>query len=146
MHLPLHYVIFFRARGNLMDDEHRGEQGMRVRLAILWNSMSTGLWRRLPNLLPTFRTSSSVITSKAANGYHFKTGQREVAGTFVFYPVIPCRGKFNLGWPRPSQTSNFRGADDSRRASLQSRSPFSAKGKSCRAVLCPCVVPGGHLR
>jgi hypothetical protein len=35
---------------------------------------------------------------------------------------------------RPSQTSNFGGADDSCRASLHSRNLFSAKGKGCRAV------------
>jgi len=35
----------------------------------------------------------SVITSKAANGYHFKTGQGEALGTFMFYPVMPCPGK-----------------------------------------------------
>jgi len=54
----------------------------------LW---STSHWRRcLTAILP------SVITAKAANDYHFKTGQCEVAGTFMFYRVIPCRGKFNL--------------------------------------------------
>ena len=37
-----------------------------------------------------------MITSKAANDYHFKTGQYEVAGTLMFYRDIPCRGKFNL--------------------------------------------------
>ena len=37
MHLRPHYVSFFQARGNLMDDEQRREQGMRVRRAILGN-------------------------------------------------------------------------------------------------------------
>ena len=37
MHLRPHYVIFFKARGNLMDDEQRREQGTRVRRAILGN-------------------------------------------------------------------------------------------------------------
>jgi len=37
MHLRPHYVIFFQARGNLMDDEQRREQGMRVRRTILGN-------------------------------------------------------------------------------------------------------------
>jgi len=37
-----------------------------------------------------------MITAKAANDYHFKTGQREVTGTFMFYRVNPRRGKFNL--------------------------------------------------
>jgi len=39
---------------------------------------------------------ASVITAKAANDYQFKTGQCEEAGTFMFYRVIPCRGKCNL--------------------------------------------------
>ena len=42
------------------------------------------------------RTASgkpSVITSKAANGYHFKTGQREAPGTSMFYPAVCYSGK-----------------------------------------------------
>jgi len=37
MHLRPHYVIFFQARGALMDDEQRHEQGMNGRRAILGN-------------------------------------------------------------------------------------------------------------
>jgi hypothetical protein len=36
-----------------------------------------------------FEAMTSVITAKAANDYHLKTGQREVTGTFMFYRVIP---------------------------------------------------------
>ena len=36
----------------------------------------------------------SVITSKAANGYHLKTGQRKWrSGTRLFYPAASCGGK-----------------------------------------------------
>ena len=34
--------------------------------------------------------------SKAANDYHLKTGQREMAGTFIVLRVNTCLGKFNL--------------------------------------------------
>jgi hypothetical protein len=38
-----------------------------------------------------------VITSNAANRYQFKTGQgKRAPEQFMFYPVIPCRGKSNL--------------------------------------------------
>jgi len=37
---------------------------------------------------------TSVITSKAANSYHFKTGQRKwPSGTRLFYPAASCGGK-----------------------------------------------------
>src|SRR5208337_214857 len=37
---------------------------------------------------------TSVITSKAANGYHFKTGQRSGRpGLRLFYPAASCGGK-----------------------------------------------------
>jgi len=37
---------------------------------------------------------ASVITSKAANGYHFKTGQRKwPSRTRLFYPAASCGGK-----------------------------------------------------
>jgi hypothetical protein len=37
---------------------------------------------------------TSVITSKAANDYHFKTGQRKwPSGTRLFYPAASCGGK-----------------------------------------------------
>src|ERR1019366_5681394 len=40
------------------------------------------------------KRSASVITSKAANGYHFKTGQRKwPSGTRLFYPAASCEGK-----------------------------------------------------
>jgi hypothetical protein len=39
---------------------------------------------------------ASVILVKAANDYHFKTGQCDVGETFMFYRVIPCRGKLHL--------------------------------------------------
>src|SRR5215471_816597 len=58
-------------------------------LAMRWDCCST---RNRPHPV------ASVITATAANGYHLKTGQREVAGTFMFYRVIPYRGKFNLQW------------------------------------------------
>src|ERR1019366_7175554 len=45
-------------------------------------------WRSYVDLFP------SVITSKAANGYHFKTGQRKwPSGTRLFYPAASCEGK-----------------------------------------------------
>jgi hypothetical protein len=48
-------------------------------------------------LLAMFRETHacpSVITSKAANGYHFKTGQRKwPSRTRLFYPVASCGGK-----------------------------------------------------
>jgi hypothetical protein len=71
------------------------------------------------------RTQASVITSKAANGYHFKTGQRK-----AFYLIIRLSGKSDLQWGlslivrraakpssrstpsnwQPSMTIRFRGA------------------------------------
>ncbi|PYX49502.1 MAG: hypothetical protein DMG76_37140 [Acidobacteria bacterium] len=41
--------------------------------------------------------------SKAADRYHFKTGQRKVPGTSIFYRVIARSGKSNFvmvyAWP-----------------------------------------------
>ena len=39
------------------------------------------------------RATASVVTSKAANGGHFKTGQRMWSGTRWFYAKLPCSGK-----------------------------------------------------
>src|ERR1019366_8513959 len=39
------------------------------------------------------RTEPSGVTSKAANGGHFKTGQRKWPGTRLFYSAASCGGK-----------------------------------------------------
>src|ERR1700674_172299 len=44
-------------------------------------------------LLNVFGLLTSVVTSKAANGGHFKTGQRMWPGTRWFYAKLPCSGK-----------------------------------------------------
>jgi hypothetical protein len=41
---------------------------------------------------------ASVITSKAANGYHLKTGQRDAPETQLFYLVSGSSGKSKTGW------------------------------------------------
>ena len=46
--------------------------------------------------------STSVITAKAANDYHFKTGQRSrPSGTGLFYPVASCGRKSNSVMAEP---------------------------------------------
>ena len=43
--------------------------------------------------LSDWTVKASVVTSKAANGGHFKTGQRMWPGTRWFYAKLPCSGK-----------------------------------------------------
>jgi hypothetical protein len=45
----------------------------------------------LPELDPDFTASG--VTSKPANGGHFKTGQRKWPGTKLFYSAASCGGK-----------------------------------------------------
>jgi hypothetical protein len=58
-----------------------------INLAILISGIVIGVF-----LAPHF-TWTSVVTSKAANGGHFKTGQRMWAGTRWFYANFSCSGK-----------------------------------------------------
>ena len=59
-------------------------------------AMNVSLGVLEPGVLAPPASQPQGSIGKAANDYHLKAGQREVAGTFMFYRVILCRGKFNL--------------------------------------------------
>jgi hypothetical protein len=62
-----------------------------VHLCFLQYFFTPRLMRKAMIGLPTM--VSSVIASKAANGYQFKTGQWKTPGTQLFYPASSQPGK-----------------------------------------------------